>query len=315
MIGQASRRPRWRTLARLAAVGAVCVACLSIGLLIGMQSGRRADDLFRFVQSVRHAVDPRATLWTPPDEPRGSFNTFGQLVAYPDKREVPRPAITERTMVAFVFGQSNAANRGGEKFAAASDAVLNYWDGRYFIAEDPLLGASNLQGGPWTAMGNKLIAAKTFDMVILEAAGISATTARDWATGGWLNPMLEQRLADTKASGLTVTHFLWHQGEDDANAAGVASYDAAMRTIIALARKYFPQAKFFVAQASACYRSPPDERLRRIQRDLTRLPGVYAGPDTDQIGVADRYDDCHLSGRGLERHADGWVAAVRQAAR
>lgn len=303
-----------RTLLCLAATGAACVACLLVGLLAGMQSARRADDLFRFAQSVRRALDHNAAA-TSADMRRGAFNEFGQLVAYPDKREVARPAIGPRTMVAFAFGQSNSANHGGEKFAAASDAVLNYWDGRYFVAEDPLLGASGLQGGPWTLMANKLVADKTFDSVVLEAAGISATTVRDWAAGGRLNAMFEKRLADTKAAGLTVTHFLWHQGEEDNNAAGVAGYDAAMRTIIALAHRYFPQARFFVAQASICYRSPPNEELRRIQRDLTRLPGVHAGPDTDEIGEADRYDDCHLSGRGLERHAEAWAAAVRRAAR
>ncbi|MBS0547041.1 MAG: hypothetical protein JSR24_04780 [Proteobacteria bacterium] len=286
-----------------------------IGLLAGMQSARRADELFRFAQTIRRAVASHAATTSPTDARRGTFNEFDQLVAYPGKREVPPPAITSRTMVAFVFGQSNSANHGGEKFAAASEAVLNYWNSRYFVAEDPLLGASGLQGGPWTLMANRLVADKTFDSVVLEAAGISATTVRDWATGGRLNVMLEKRLADTKAAGLTVTHFLWHQGEEDNNEAGVAGYDAAMRTIIDLAQKYFPKAKFLIAQASICYRVPPNGGLRQIQRDLTRLPGVFAGPDTDEIGEADRYDDCHLSGRGLERHADGWVAAVRRAAK
>ncbi len=294
---------------RLTLLGAACVACVA-SLLIGMRSARQADELFRFAQSVRRSVDAGTAAPSMADDPRGAFNSDGQLVAYPGKREVTRPAIGARTMVAFVFGQSNSANHGGEKFQAAGDAVLNYWDGKYFIAEDPLLGASGLQGGPWTLMANKLVAAKTFDRVVLEAAGISATAVRDWATGGRLNAMLEKRLADTKTAGLTVTHFLWHQGEDDSNAAGVAGYDAAMRTIVALAQKYFPQAKFFVAQASICYRHPPNAELRQIQRDLARLPGVYGGPDTDAIGEADRYDDCHLSGRGLARHADGWVAAI-----
>lgn len=303
------------TLGWLAAIGTAGIACLLVGLLAGMQSARQADELFRFVQSVRRTVDHRIATTSPADTRRGAFNEFDQLVSYPGKREVPPPTVTARTMVAFVFGQSNSANHGGEKFAAASAAVINYWNGRYFAAEDPLLGASGLQGGPWTRMADRLVADKTFDSVVLEAAGISATTVRDWATGGRLNAMLEKRLADTKAMGLTVTHFLWHQGEEDNNAAGVAGYDAAMRTIIALTRKYFPHAGFFIAQTSICYRFPPNEGLRTIQRDLTRLPGVYAGPDTDEIGEADRYDDCHLSGRGLERHADGWAAAVRRAAK
>jgi hypothetical protein len=238
-------------------------------------------------------------------------NEYGQLVDYPDKREVSRPVVGPRTLVAFTFGQSNSANYGSERFSADNRNILNYWDGDYFLAEDPLLGAAGMKGSVWTLAANKLVAAKAFDQVILLAAGVGSTSVRDWTTGGWLNGMLEARLADAKAAGLTVTHFLWHQGEADNNDAGVAGYDSAMRPIIALTKRYFPQSKFFVAQATVCLRSPgPNAALRNVQRDLARLPGVYAGPNTDEIGFDGRFDDCHMNGKGLEKHADGWAAAI-----
>ena len=34
-------------------------------------------------------------------------------------------------------------------------------------------------------------------------------------------------------------------------------------------------------------------------------------PNTDLIEVEDRYDGCHLSGRGLEKHADAWFRIVK----
>jgi hypothetical protein len=238
-------------------------------------------------------------------------NEYGQVIEYPGKRQVPRPLITPRTLVAFTFGQSNAANSGSDRYQEGNRGVFAYFDGRYSIAEDPLLGATGMKGSVWARTANRLVTAGIFDQAILLAAGVGSTWVRDWTTGGRLNGMLEARLADAKAAGLTVTHFLWHQGESDNNDEGVASYDAAMRPIIALTKRYFPQSKFFVAQATLCLRSPPaNAALRKIQRDLAQIPGVYAGPNTDDIGFDGRFDDCHMNGKGLERHADGWAAAI-----
>jgi hypothetical protein len=238
-------------------------------------------------------------------------NDYGQVIDYPGKRLVPPPVITPRTMVAFTFGQSNAANSGSDRDQERNRRVFAYFDGRYSIAEDPLLGATGMKGSPWTRAANKLVTAGTFDSVVLLAGAVGSTVVRDWTTGGRLNGMLEARLADAKAAGLTVTHFLWHQGESDNNDEGVATYDAAMRPIIALTKRYFPRSKFFVAQATICMRSPPpNAALRKVQRDLARIPGVYEGPNTDEIGCDGRFDDCHLNGKGLEQHANGWAAAI-----
>ena len=120
---------------RSALVGAACIACLLGGWLVERWFATRAE-----------------------------YNAYGQLVAYRGKHEMPRPVVTPRTMVAFVFGQSNSANHGDEKFRTASPAAANFWNGKYFAAEDPLLGATGRGGSPWTLMANKLIEAGTFDL-------------------------------------------------------------------------------------------------------------------------------------------------------
>jgi hypothetical protein len=284
---------------RIVLVAAVAAACIA-SLLVGMHSGSTGDRMFRVTRDVERWLLPMP-----------QYNTYEQLVAYPGKREIARPPITPRTMVAFVFGQSNSANHGDEKFRASSPAVTNFWNGKYFAAEDPLLGATGKGGGPWVLMANKVIEARTFVSVILIAAGVAATSVEAWTTGGSLNGMLEKRLAEAKDAGLTVTHFLWHQGESNNSPAGAANYDAAMQPIIALTKRYFPQSKFFVAQATLCGRGNlPSVELQKIQLGLSRLPGVFAGPNTDEIGFADRYDGCHLNGRGLQKQAAGWAAAI-----
>ncbi len=284
---------------RIALVASVAAACIA-SLLIGMHSGSTRDRMFRAMQNIQRRLLPMP-----------EYNSYEQLVAFPGRREIARPPITPRTMVAFAFGQSNSANHGDEKFRASSPAVANFWNGRYFAAEDPLLGATGKGGSPWVLMANKLIEARTFDSVILISAGIAASPVEAWTTGGNLNGMLEKRLAEAKDAGLTVTHFLWHQGESNNSPAGAASYDTAMQPIIALTKRIFPQSKFFVAQATLCGPgNVPSIELQKIQLGLSRLPGVFAGPNTDEIGFAGRYDSCHLNAIGLEKHAAGWAAAI-----
>ena len=285
-----------RRIALVAAVATACIACL----FVGMYSGSKGDRLFRLSRDVKGWLLP-----TP------QYNAYTQLVAYPGRREIARPPITPRTMVAFVFGQSNSANHGDEKFRAHSPAVANFWNGKYFAAEDPLLGGSGDGGSPWTLMADSVIEAGMFDGVILIAAGVAATPVEAWTAGGALNGMLEKRLAETKDAGLIVTHFLWHQGESNNSTAGAANYDAAMQQIIALTKRTFPQSKFFVAQATICGPgSVANVELQKSQLGLSRLPGVFAGPNTDTFGVADRFDHCHLNGSGLKKHAAGWAAAI-----
>jgi hypothetical protein len=38
--------------------------------------------------------------------------------------------------------------------------------------------------------------------------------------------------------------------------------------------------------------------------------GIFAGPDTDLLGYAYRYDGCHFSTEGLEAYADAWLTAI-----
>lgn len=294
----------WKTLFLLLLSGAM--------VLVGINSAISENFIFTAVQSTKRALLDKKVAsggdW--------ALNDFGQLIAYPGKKELPQPEIGPKTMVAFVFGQSNAANIGGERYSADSDNILNYFDGKFYRAADPLLGSAGISGSPWTLMSNQLTAAGVFDRVILIPAAIGGTSVSRWRQGGNLYPMLEARLADARAHNLKVTHFLWHQGEADnplqSGGMSMADYDQGMREIIALTKQYFPDSRFYVAAASLCYfRRPVSTELQKAQRQLTTIKGVYAGPDTDTIGMGDRYDGCHLSGRGIEKHARGWVDVLK----
>jgi hypothetical protein len=75
-------------------------------------------------------------------------------------------------------------------------------------------------------------------------------------------------------------------------------------------RSYEVTAPVYVAQASIC-NSPPNETIRDAQRALVDPSlGIFAGPDTDTIGLEDRFDGCHMAESGLVKHAELWVEVL-----
>ena len=72
----------------------------------------------------------------------------------------------------------------------------------------------------------------------------------------------------------------------------------------------FPNSNFFVAQATRCALNNINTIIQNAQILITKKDNVYLGPNTDQINYKDRFDDCHLSGRGLEIHAQKWIESI-----
>ncbi len=142
------------------------------------------------------------------------FDTYGRLIDYPGKLKIDCPPQDERTAVLLIFGQSNSANYGGQRFQAIDDHVINYFAGKCYRASSPLLGAENKLGETWTLLGNKLIDQGRFKRVVLIPAGIGGTSVSEWAAGGRLNSMLADVL-DNAQQRYRITHVLWHQGERD----------------------------------------------------------------------------------------------------
>lgn len=305
---------RLKIVAFAAAVVLLIAVAVPALIVIGMVSALRNDNLFYMAQWSKRALFP-PTVHNPTTNPV-AFNEFGQLTAYPTKIEMLKPTITPQTITAFVFGQSNATNNAGQKFFATSQRAYNYWDGKYYLAQDPLLGADGTSGSVWTLLANKLIDQKAADQVILIPAGVGRSSVNVWKKGGALYAMVDARLRSLQSDGLIVTHFLWHQGEIDNpvsgfSGLGLAEYQTGMEQLINLTKSYFPNSKFFVALVSRCGTfSPISQPLQAVQRHLTTIDGVYLGPNTDDIGLEDRYDDCHFSGSGTEKHASAWLTSI-----
>jgi hypothetical protein len=100
---------------------------------------------------------------------------------------------------------------------------------------------------------------------------------------------------------------------------GGGEYKALFLAMLARIRDFGVTAPVYVARASFCangehpYRN--HEAVRAAQRGLVSLSrGIRPGPDTDTLGTLDRYDGCHFSAAGLDRHAELWLTVLRRGA-
>ncbi|MCS7088792.1 MAG: sialate O-acetylesterase [Thermoflexales bacterium] len=223
----------------------------------------------------------------------------------------PTPTPQPRVMVALVFGQSNAGN-WGETRHRAHPRVRVFFRGRWSPAADPLPGADGAGGSVWTRLGDKIIAAGLYDRVVFVPAAIGGTEIAKWAPGGLLHEDLLRNIRTAQRAGLRFTHLLWHQGESDAVLdTDSEHYRRLFLAMLASIRKLGVDAPVFVARATRCGMYPPNEKIRAAQAALIDPAlGIYAGPDTDQLGDEHRYDGCHFSAAGLERHAELWLEVL-----
>lgn len=217
-----------------------------------------------------------------------------------------------RQAVLLIFGQSNGAN-SGEKRYACKHAVynFNFFDGRCYKACDPLLGATENKGNFAGRLGDMLIESGLFDSVILVPISVGGSRAEEWTAGGARHRRLQVAVKRVADAGLAFTHLLWHQGETNArHDPNPAIYAASLRNIRSALTAYGVTAPMYVAQATVC-NSAPNEGIRGAQRSVVCIEdGIYPGPDTDTIGVDQRFDGCHMSEAGLIRHAELWTETI-----
>ena len=248
--------------------------------------------------------------------PPAAFDTYGRLTGYPGKKAVACPAQDRKTAVLLLIGQSNTGNHAEQKHTSAFGAkLLNYFNGKCYVAGSPLLGTTGSAGESWTLLGSKLLKAGSFGKVILVPAGINGTPISRWQKGGDLNEML-MGVLDAVGKRYRITHILWHQGEVDFMIkTGEGDYQRMFGSLLSSIRDRGIEAPMFASVATKC--APDwnaDNPTARAQKALPS-PGqkVFAGVDTDSlVGDADRYDTCHFGASGQEKFAQAWFDIIKR---
>jgi hypothetical protein len=215
---------------------------------------------------------------------------------------------SKRVLTALAFGQSNAANFGENPWTAG-EAVFNFYKGKLYAAQDPLLGADGDGGSVWTRLGDRLIATKRYDAVVWLTLGVGGSAIARWTAGGDLHSRLLEALRDVQSHGLPMTCMLWHQGEQDAMLqTSKEAYKKRFTDMVSSIRQHGGAAPIYVAVATRCQKLRAHEEIRQAQHELVDPgKGLYAGPDTDILDLRYRYDGCHFSDEGLDRYAELWL--------
>ncbi len=228
----------------------------------------------------------------------------------------------EATGIFIILGQSLTANNGASNYTptnAEKSQEISIFDGLCYRLKDPALGASGGTGGYISRLADALITAGLFQRVIMIPCGVGGSSVLRWTPAGDLNHKLRVAYLRARSLGYTVSGVLWGQGEADVQAGtSKATYKARFDEMADSIRALGCTAPWFVAQET--YLSGvTNSTIRDAQSELvgTRtLPSgnsitVYAGPDLDTLGGANRQgDDIHLSDTGNANAAAAWVTKL-----
>ena len=224
-------------------------------------------------------------------------------------------SVSSKSAVILGVGQSNIANEGeaSARYEPKGNVYnFNFFDGKCYVAKDPLLGASIDRSNVLTRLGDLLVERGNYQSVLLVPIAHGGTFVSEWAPGGRMFPRLQWTLERLRERRIKITHIAWQQGEAEAGEPN-PNPEEWMRHFTAMAcsiRAAGTDAPIFVAQCTICC-NDPNEQIRTAQRQVVNpAAGVLQGPDIDLIGRDQRYDGCHLSAAGLRRAAELWYQAL-----
>jgi len=247
------------------------------------------------------------------------FDSVGRLTSYPEKTQVDCPVQGKDTGVLLILGQSNAANHAEKKFTTRyPDKVVNYFDGKCYVASSPLLGATG-QGGEFiTLLADLLISKGTYKNIVIIDAAVEGSPISRWIRHGDLNESLIA-LINAVQTTFHITDVIWHQGETDAAtqfSTTAKVYVASFQSLVATLTEQKVRAPIFISiatrwcQAGAKWTEANPVALG--QRMLIDNQNIFFGVDTDKlVGLNDRYDTCHFSESGQVKTAEAFADSIR----
>jgi hypothetical protein len=293
----------------------LAVLVLAATYLFGAYSGRHELFPYPVFRTLKTSVG-----WKTPKAPDlYTVDRAGRLASGDEKKAVACPQLTDRTAVLLLLGQSNAGNHAGQRFRSKhAEMVVNFFDGRCYVAASPLLGSDGTSGEYWTQLGNLLLDRGSFDRIVLAPVAVTGSEVSRWAPGGDLNGIMIDTASQLQRRGYRVTHVLWVQGEIDyVKGTNEKDYRDRFLSLVSSLRSHGVAAPVYVAIATKCLGASnggtrfhsADNPVARAQLALPD-PGanLRSGVNSDALlGDLDRYDDCHFSSSGEQKIARAWA--------
>jgi len=211
-------------------------------------------------------------------------------------------------LVFLAIGQSNAANHLSTFGDVAPSAeAYQFFDGRCFLIEDPVLGATGERGSLWPDFAQRLSKMSGRPVVFLTSA-VGGSAIELWvADESSYYARAAKQIELASEAGLTVDFVLWLQGEKDAELDTPQQvYAKRLEALIDRFDSDFETGSepwWIIFQASVCYDFPAGDRdISGAQKAVAdRLPRAIAGPNGDRLLERLRSDGCHFNADGKEK--------------
>lgn len=234
--------------------------------------------------------------------------------AIPDKDRIIN---APKVMVCLAFGQSNAANYGNGTYACRNE-VYNYYKGKLYKAEEPLLGPDGGGSSVWTRVADMLIDSGLYDKVVIVPCAIGGTSIKCWSEG-YCKDKLISTLDYLQKDNIKLTHVFWDQGEtDNVDNTTTAEYKDRLKEVIKIIRDRKFDAPFYTSITS--YFPYNNNNINGVDFDITtaqheiikEVRNVKQGPNTDSLNLAYyRADAVHFTEKGLDELAKKWFESIK----
>ncbi|WP_262695261.1 sialate O-acetylesterase [Kordiimonas aquimaris] len=229
------------------------------------------------------------------------------------RKEVACPASTDGTGVIVSLGQSNAANSASYLYSPDEvPNVINWYDGRCYRAQSPLLGATGSKGEWISRTAQFLVENGTYDNVIVLSLGVGSSPIAAWTSGSKLNDRLLQNLKNI-GNLYNVTDLIWHQGETDLLwGVGQSQYYNSFLNLKHSIRSAGIDAPIFMSIASYCNGGVYPNSITMAQMELVeKIDGIELGVNTDlMITPQMRHDNCHFNLTGQDAAASELASLI-----
>lgn len=221
------------------------------------------------------------------------------------KVECPVP---NESFVIVVLGQSNSANSAGHRFASSSkEQIFNYYDDSCYVASDPMLGATGNSGSLWIPVAKKLSITKP---IIILTMGVGGSKVEEWLNPNKLGNFYEKTIHGFKVKYPNPDFVIWLQGSADKNTPNNIFQNQLDDWLKKLKHDFY-FSKIGVVGHSYCKGS--DSSITKVQELLAKKNGlVFLGNMDDFSDDEFRYDDCHLSMRGVDAVSNMIAQGIRQ---
>lgn len=235
-------------------------------------------------------------------------NFFPESIQTPKKIFVVSSNITERTevscpnpeeaLVIIGFGQSNSANTVDYKSKIIPNNIFNFYNGKCYIAKDPLLGAQGDKGSIWIPLAKKLEYLNK--KIVLSTFGIGGTKVNHWLDKNNLFQFYKDNLNSLKKIYKNPDILIWIQGESDIQT-DINGFNSNLNTWINTLKKDLPSTIIYISGTSYC-KGASNHLIVKSQKEISdKLDVNYIGSTDKFIGLKYRYDNCHLNEKGMRK--------------